>query len=329
MSREVAAPPVRMRLRSAARWTEYAHLRFTGRDPDKPRLDKTRTAALIESLGVRGPKVHGFFERIEDVDFDALPDRFVLKPTELNGGRGVMLLERLRPPLWDRLRGAAPAEAGPRFLETRSGRELGVAEIVAEQTEWARLFREKRKRPLHFIVEDMIEPDTSRLRRPREYKVYAFAGDLGFIVQYDRSLDPPAAAFFDGAFRPIRDSEGKVTRGKKTQRGKHVTPKCAAEILDGAARISAALATPFVRVDYFAGREGAVLGELTVAAGGPYWGTMYKFSDAFDLEMGGRWTAALGRLGRPAPLYDERWNAERRRTSGLPVKLKAPAPVEG
>jgi hypothetical protein len=70
-----------MALRPPVRWTEYAHLRFTGRDPDKPRLNKERTAELIERLGVRGPKVHGFFERVEDVDFDALPERFVLKPT--------------------------------------------------------------------------------------------------------------------------------------------------------------------------------------------------------------------------------------------------------
>ena len=312
-------------MRPPIRWTEFVHLRFTNRDPDKPQLDKQRTAALIAELGVRGPKTYGVFDSVEAIDFAALPDRFVLKPVELNGGRGVMLLERLRPAgtLWSRLRPDA-APTAPRFRETISGRELGAPEIVAEQTEWDRLFRQKRKRPLHFIVEDMILPERRGAARAREYKVYAFAGELGLIVQYDRSLSPPAAAFFDGAFRPLAD--GKVTRGKKTQRGRHERPRCADEILEGAARVSAALATPFVRVDYYAAREGAVLGELTIAAGGPYWGTMYTFSDAFDLEMGQRWTAALGRLGRPVPLYDESWTKETRRTSGLPTRLKSAEP---
>lgn len=323
-------PPRRKRasaLRPPLRWTEFAHLRFTGRDPLKPRLDKERTAALIAELGVRGPRTHGVFERIEDVDFAALPDTFVLKPTELNGRRGVMLLSRRpqRRPLLDRLRDRLAGRPPPLpvYRDAMLGRELTVDAIRAEQGEWARLFAEKRHKPLRFIVEDLILAENPREKRPREYKVYAFAGEIGLIVQYDRRVEPPAAAFFDGDFRPIRDGDGKLTRGPKIQRGKPVTPKCAAEILEGAARISAALATPFVRVDFYAAREGAVLGELTVAAGGPYWGTMYRFSDAFDLEMGARWTAALARLGHPAPLYDERWSDERRRVSGLPVKLKA------
>lgn len=315
-----------MTLRPPARWTEFAHLRFTGRDPYKPRLNKERTAALIEELGVKGPKVHGVFERVEDIDFAALPDRFVLKPTALNGKRGVMLLDRGGPPrtLLQQLTGESrPSTPGePVYWDGMGERLLTVPEIVAEQNEWSRLYLEKRGKPLSFIVEDLIVSENAREKRPREYKVYAFAGEPAFIVQYDRSMEPPGTAFFDGAFQRIRASEGKVTRGKKVQQGKPVVPKCAAEILDAAARISAALGTPFIRVDFYAAREGAVLGELTVAAGAPYWGTMYTFSEAFDLELGRRWSEALARIGQPVPLYDERWTEERRRTSGLPVKLR-------
>lgn len=315
-----------MTLRAPIRWTEYAHLRFTRRDPDKPDLNKERTAELIARLGVKGPKVYGLFERIEDVDFAALPDRFVLKPTELSGKRGVMLLER-RPPatLWGRLRGAVIGEP-PRYWDAMLDRELTVAEIIAEQTEWQRLFLEKRRKALHFIVEDMITPDTKSEKRPREYKVYTFAGEPALIVQYTRTAGRPAVAFFDGSFAPIHPQDGKVLHGKQIQPGKHIRPKCAKEILDGAARISRALETPFIRVDFYAAREGALLGELTVATGGPYRGATYKFTKAFDLEMGRRWTDALERLGRPVPLYDESWTKETRRTSGLPTKLKSAEP---
>lgn len=310
-----------MALRAPIRWTEYAHLRFTNRDPDKPDLNKERTAELIARLGVRGPKVYGVFSRIQDIDFDALPDRFVLKPTGLSGKRGVMLLERRpRATFWGRLLGAVRG-VEPHYWDAMLRRKLTVAEIIAEQIEWRRFFLEKRRKTLNFIVEDMITPETNDQKRPREYKVYTFAGEPALIVQYTRTGDLPAVAFFDGSFAPIHEQDGKVLHGKEVRIGRHVAPKCAKEILDGAARVSLALRTPFIRVDFYAAREGAVLGELTVATGGPYRGATYRFTKAFDLEMGRRWTEALERLGRPAPVYDDRWTRERRRTSGLPIKL--------
>lgn len=329
-----AAPDVKpaSKLRAPERWTEFAHLRFTGRDPYKPRINKARTAELIETLGLNGPKVHGVYARAADIDFAALPNRFVLKPTELSGKRGVMLLRRLHPrrSLAGLLRRFSRSPAPePAYYDSMLNRRLTVAEIIAEQDEWGRLFAEKRHKPLEFIVEDEIRSEWSSESRPREYKVYAFAGELALIVQYSRAVSPPRVCFFDGEFRPIHDRDGKVIRGPTIRRGRHIRPKCAAQILDAARRISLALETPFVRVDFYAARGGAVLGELTVVTGGPYRGASYGFSDAFDLEMGRRWTEALARVGQPMPLYDERWTEERRRTSGLPVKLKRAPGNEG
>ena len=233
-----------MALRPPVRWTEYAHLRFTGRDPYKPRINKARTAELIETLGLNGPKVHGVYARAADIDFAALPNRFVLKPTELSGKRGVMLLKRLNPRrglaqrLLGRLGLAGPAPE-PAYHDAMLDRRLTVAEIVAEQDEWARLFAEKRNKPLEFIVEDEIRSEWSSESRPREYKVYAFAGELALIVQYSREVTPPRVCFFDGEFRPIHDRDGKVIRGPTIRRGKHIKPKCAAGILDDAGRILA------------------------------------------------------------------------------------------
>ncbi len=41
---------------------------------------------------------------------------------------------------------------------------------------------------------------------------------------------------------------------------------------------------------------GAVIGELTPAPGGPYYGDMYKFTESFDLELGQEWETALTKI---------------------------------
>jgi hypothetical protein len=310
--------------RAPARWTEYAHLRFTGRDPRKPKVDKTRTAELIREAGVRGPEVYGVFDRAEDVDFGALPPVFVLKPTGLNGKRGVMLLTRRTPArplkarIGDVLRRRPPPE--PVYWDAMQRRELTRAAIVAEQQDWAKMHR--RREPLRLIAEELIVGENGAGRIPFDYKVYVFAGEPAFVLQLDRNVSPPGAAFFDGDFRPMAKDDPRVTHGPKTQRAKPVVPRCAADILDTAARLSRALATPFVSVDCYATARGAVVGEITVIPGGPYARSAFSFSEAYDLEMGARWTAALARLGEPVPIYDERWTDEERRVSGLPLKAK-------
>ena len=319
--------------RPPVRWTEFAHLRFTGRDPLKPKIDKARTAELIRESGLRGPRVYGVYERVEDIPFAALPDSFALKPTGLNGKRGVMLLRKLRSPARGRLarlrdialRRPAPP---PVYRDTMLARELTLEAIVAEQNSWRAMHgANPRKAPLRFIAEELIVGENGGGRIPFDYKVYVFAGEPAFVLQLDRNVAPPASAFFDGAFAPMAEGDARVTRGPKTRPGRARVPRCAAEILAAAAALSRALATPFVSVDCYATRAGAVVGEITVVPGGPYAKSAFAFSDDFDLELGRRWTEALARVGQPVPRYDERWTDERRRTSGLPIKLR-PAEAE-
>ncbi len=293
--------------RAPIRLSEFIHARMTGRDPHKPRIDKVVTARLIAENGLRGPKTYGVYDRIEDLDLDALPEVFVLKPTELNGKRGVMLLRRL--------------PGGQGFWDGMQNRHLTAEQVVDEQRTWARLYFEKRARPLHFIAEELIVGENGEGQIPFDYKVYVFAGEPRFVVQSDRNMTPTGVAFFDGAFRVMPESDPRVTCGPKVQRTAPVVPACAQEILATASTLSRALATPFIRVDCYATPKGAVVGEITVAPGGPYTRTIYAFSETFDRELGRAWAEAAARLGQTLPVYDKSWSTEKRRTSGLPVKI--------
>lgn len=318
-----------MTLRPPLRWTEYAHLRFTRRDPLKPVIDKVRTAALIRDNGLRGPEVYGVFERVEDVDFAALPDRFVLKPTGLNGKRGVMLLERRRRGLLARLADRLRGRSVPEFWDAMQGRPLSLAAIRDEQNSWRAAHGGKRGEPLRFIVEERILGENGADAIPFDYKVYVFAGQPRFILQLDRNVSPPGAAFFDGDFTPMKTGDPRVTHGAQSQPTAPVVPRCAADILATAATLSRALDTPFISIDCYATARGAVVGEITVAPGGPYAKASFRFSDAYDRQMGAWWTEAMARTGQPALLYDPNWSKERRRKSGLPLELGAAAGKAG
>lgn len=295
-------------LRAPVLLSEFLHLRMTGRDPNKPKLDKVRTAQLIAETGLRGPETYRVFQRAEDIDLDALPEVFVLKPTELNGKRGVMLLHRIA--------------SGLGYWDNMQMRRLTAKEIIAEQRGWAKLYAQKRRRDLQFIAEELVVGENGLGQIPFDYKVYTFDGVPRFILQLDRNIEPMGAAFFDGEFRPMAESDSRVTSRSKTQRTAPVVPACAQDVLATASALSRALRTPFISIDCYATARGALVGEITIAPGGPYTRGAFSFSRAFDRELGTAWVEAAGRLGEPVPLYDDSWSEEKRRVSGLPLTLE-------
>lgn len=304
VSRSASAPPSGS-LRPPLRWSEFVHMRHTGRDPHKPRIDKTRTLELIAENGLRGPESYGVFDRIEDIDFAALPESFVLKPSELNGNRGVMLLYRIA--------------GGLGYWDSMQRRRLTVAQIVEEQNGWARIYRQKRGRALQFLAEELVVGENGPGKIPYDYKIHVFAGEPKFIAQIDRNGkadQPPGTAFFDGTFAPLAEGDPRVMRGR-SRRVSPAVPACAAEMLANAVAISESLKTPYIRIDCYASVKGPVVGEITVSPGG----STYKFTDAFELELGREWTEACARVGQPVPLFDEAWATEKRSTSGLPLTL--------
>ncbi len=293
---------LRSRRRPPLRHSEYVHMRHTGRDPYKPRVDKAGTIDLLARVGVLGPQTYGVFDRIENVPFESLPELMVIKPSELNGCRGVMLLHRIA--------------GGLGYWDSMQRRRLTVPRIIDDQTAWATMYLEKRGRTLQFLAEELVVGENGPGRIPFDYKVYVYAGQPRLVVQVDRNVKPMGIAFFDGDFCPMAEGDPRVVRGK-SQAIVPVVPACADALLATAVALSSALNTPFLRVDCFASPRGPVVGELTVSPGG----STFTFSDAYDQELGRAWTEALVRVGQPIPTYNEAWTEEPRRTSGLPLKL--------
>ena len=65
---------------------------------------------------------------------------------------------------------------------------------------------------------------------------------------------------------------------------------------------------PFISVDCYAGKRGPVVGELTHTPGGPWFGLMYRFSEAFDEELGQAWISACNALGLEVPQVENSYD---------------------
>lgn len=276
--------------RAPANWTEYCHARFMGL-LEQPRFDKLGMRHVVEACGLRSPKILRVFNTAAELDFDGLPNAFVLKPINLASKRGVMVIRR--------------AVDGRRFWERFRKRPLTLEAIKAEQAEWESLWYQRREGPFQLVAEEWIAGENGQGQIPFDYKLYTFAGAVKFIIQFDRNVTPPAVAFFLNEFE-LFDYTGHVTSTwKDISRGEPRIPIRWREIVSAAKEISTYLRTGFISVDTYATPEGPVIGELTPVPGGPYYGRLFRFTTEFDAELGRYWEATNKKLGVETPLLTE------------------------
>ncbi|HEY1797276.1 MAG TPA: ATP-grasp fold amidoligase family protein [Stellaceae bacterium] len=265
-------------------WTAYQRERVEGREKDVPWFvgDKTAAYDFAKSVGVEIPLIYRLFDKAEDFRDEDFPDNFVVKPKGLHSTQGVMVLKRIGP---------------SRYFDFMKKREWSEQEIRTAQSEWFEKNRFKGNYKL--IVEEKLIDDNGDDKIPFDYKLYMFRGVNKLIIQYDRNSIPPTGSWFGDDWSPFDTDLNFDSEWKVLQRGEPKKPACAYALLEAARKISVALPTPFVSVDMYATTRGPVLGELTLAPGGPYYGRQYKFREHFDQELGAAWDVALQQLGRP------------------------------
>jgi len=198
----------------------------------------------------------GVHERAADVDFEALPSRFVLKTTN---GSGTNILctdrDRLDP---DATRARLEAWLRPEASQYHLGYEWGYRDV-----------------PPRILCEEMIaDPGTLR-----DYKFFCFNGEARFVYVATEYGDKSSIEmdFVDLAWRRLPY--------ERTSYAPHPVvpdrPACFGEMLDVARRLAAPF--PFVRVDLYETDGRVWFGELTFY---PANGTGAFRDPAHDREIG-------------------------------------------
>lgn len=203
----------------------------------------------------------GVWERPEDIDFDALPNQFVLKVTHGGGSFGVIVC---------------------RDKESLNRREAIKTLISAMKIDGYWLNREwpYKNVPRRVIAEEYKEDvETKELR---DYKFFCFDGEpkLLFVATGRATQEEPNFDWFDMSYQhiPLKTEHPNSDINHLPQK-----PACFEEMKDVAARLSAGL--PQVRIDLYEVNGKVYFGEYTFF----HWSGINRFEPEEWNERMGEW----------------------------------------
>jgi len=200
--------------------------------------DKYAVRSYVKEHGLEHmlPELLGVYEKSNEIDFDTLPERFVLKCT--HGSKMNIIC--------------------------RNKRLLGLEEIKRKLDKWMKMDISKLAGEVHYalikpriICESYLDDLTGDL--PCDYKVYCINGKAHCIMACtDRgSYGHAKFDFYD------REWKNKLPYSKSSLLAKREIPKPEAyeEMIEAAEKLSKPF--PFVRVDFYSINGKAIFGEMT------------------------------------------------------------------
>jgi len=178
-------------------------------------------------------ELYGVWDRVSDIDFDKLPDAFVLK---VNWGWGANVF--------------CPRRSD---LDVRKTKEQLAAWMRRSHYWLAREWCYKNIKP-RIICERLLIDD--EWGTPPDYKFFCFGGEPRFVKVHTDRFGQHGRGLFDLDWQPTSFSYGPPSSGRPALR-----PKNLDDMLACARSLSQGL--PFVRVDLYAITGRTVFGEMT------------------------------------------------------------------
>jgi hypothetical protein len=222
---------------------------------------------LAISVGVAVPRL---LQRVNDpveIEWDELPDEFVVKPAKGLSAIAVFPVVRQSGTLWSLL----------------DQRPVTAQEIVETCSHAARSNRWVSRETM---VEELVRRSDGRLAPPVDWRMYAFHGRVELIRQRDtrgtRERRSDRVRFYGPDWTPL----GRIRLDTHVSR-RLPSPRHPDELVSAAERLSSRVPLPFVRVDLYDSEEGPVFGEFT-----PYPGGALLFRADIDRALGEAWEDA-------------------------------------
>ena len=206
------------------------------------------------------PKFYGAFDRGEDIDFDKLPDKFVLKTNDGGGGNNIIIC--------------------------KDKSQLDIPRTIKELNSWLNMKNLNPGREWCYkhipksviLIEEYLENPKNPEIGIEDYKFYCFDGQP-FCIQYDEGrYAQHYRDFFDMDWNNLQIQSGKPRKPTNTP-----MPENFEEMKLIAAKLSEGF--PHVRVDLYSVAGKIFFGEMTFYTAAGY---VYFDPDKFDEIMGSR-----------------------------------------
>lgn len=227
--------------------TTGVNLREGLREPILDLYTKTAGRAFAAANGVAVPAELGRWADPDSVDWDSLPDRFVLKSSRGGGGISVFPLERTEDGFLDRM----------------------VDEPVTIEEVTAKLWKKHQDSSVYIAEEFLQAKGGEPGQMPHDIKVFCFYGEPAFIEV--RTGDWSRARETEQRLRTFLPDGTELTHVRALiTAGTDVTPPEDFEGVVQAARVlSQAIRRPIQRIDFYETDRGIVFGEITQNPGRP------------------------------------------------------------
>ena len=184
----------------------------------------------------------GVWDNVDDIDFDKLPNRFVLKCNAQSSGNYIKIV--------------------------KDKAELDIKALKAEMQDWLKPENTLKTSfcwayynvPLKIIAEEYIDISNNS----KEYKVFCFNGKANFVlIELDYFGNAPKRAFYDRNFIETEFKMGKMPKVRLDTK-----PKNFDKMIEMADNLASQF--PFVRVDFYDINGKIYCGEMTFYSGGGY-----------------------------------------------------------
>jgi len=221
-----------------------------------------RDYLILNNLSHILPNLYGVWENVEDIDFERLPNEFVLKCNH-DAGSVILVKNKLKCNL-------SEIKA---FLKGRISEPFGITSAEPHY------FRIKRL----ILAEELIENDSEISESIIDYKFWSFYGKTDYCLICCNTTNWLSKKSGIYNIKTWTLEKSKMINNERLLTEYVPKPNCLGEMLDIIYRLTKNF--PQCRVDLYESRDKVYFGELTFTSGA---GRITNYSSDFLLELGNK-----------------------------------------
>lgn len=251
-----------LNLNNPERYTEKLQLyKLYYRNPDLGRcVDKFEVRNYIREKGIeiKFPILYGVFSKAEEIDFNSLPEKFVIKTNDGGGGDNIIIC--------------------------RDKKKLDIAQSIKTLNSWLNKKNNNAGREWAYtqinksliIVEEFLENKDNPEGGLEDFKFFCFDGEPFCVVHDGDRYIGHKRNFYDLEWNNLHISSDCENFEKEVPK-----PKNLEKMINLAKELSEGF--PYVRVDLYSVEDKVYFGELTFY---PWSGYVQYRPDEFDFRLG-------------------------------------------